>query len=157
MAAAYSGKLLPRATYWLPVLFPLLFQTWKNSAFGVGILHALFYPKVMHSVFLEVFFYFVKTKSLFSFILAMMYFNKHRLAVPGMISPVSAMPHEGRRNTSSLPLASVSSFMFYLFWHAFLSFCFFDCDQSQGQPEFHLFHKVFLKDSGPLDLPFLQC
>lgn len=38
------------------------------------------------------FFYFVKTKSLFSFILAMMYFNKHRLAVPGMISPVSAIP-----------------------------------------------------------------
>lgn len=48
----------------------------KASAFGAEILHALLYPKGMHSVFLEVFI--LWKLNLFAFISAMIYFNKRR-------------------------------------------------------------------------------
>lgn len=79
------------------------------------------------------------------------------LAVPVTISLISALPPEKMGKTSSLLWATVPLFMFYVFWHAFPSFCFSDRDQLQGQPEFHLFQEIFLNDSGPLDLLFFQC
>ena len=78
---------------WLPVLFPLLTPMWKNSAFGVDILHALFYPKGTHLVFLEVFI-------LWKLNLSCSYLGNDvltntGLAAPVTIHPASALPCEG--------------------------------------------------------------
>lgn len=98
-------------------------------------------------------FYFVKAKPLLLLSKQGCILTNTGLAVPATISPDSSLLHEEIGKTSSLPLATVPLFMFYLSWHAFPSFRFSDCDQLQGQPKFHLFHEIFLKASGPLDLP----